>query len=91
MVEYEKQAERRIIMDLLKKVFPFSFKAKDLGKFIVSLLIYIVIGVVGGLVIGLLAKIPVIGLLAGILGALLDLYGLIGIVLAILVFVKVVK
>ncbi len=78
-------------MDFLKKFFPFSFKATEIVSLIVSIIIYLVIGVVGGLVIGLLANIPVVNLICGILGALLDIYGLVGIVLSILVFVKVIK
>ena len=45
-------------MDILKKLFRFSFRAKDLSNLIVSLLVYIVIDVVCGVVIGLLAKLP---------------------------------
>lgn len=80
-------------MDILKKVFPFSFKfkAKETEPFIIALIIYVVLAVVGGLVLGLLSSIPVVGILVGIVGGLLDLYALIGIVLAILVFVDVVK
>ena len=78
-------------MDILKRFFPNAFKASDLGSFIVALIIYAVIGIVGGFVIGLLAAIPVINLLAGLAGGLLELYTLVGVILSILVFVKVLK
>lgn len=78
-------------MDLLKKIFPFSFKATELVAFIVSLVIYVIVDVLCGLVIGLLAKLPIIGFVFAALGSLVGLYALVGIVLSILVFVKVMK
>lgn len=78
-------------MDTLKKFFPHAFKAVDVKALVIAIIIYIVIGFVGGLIIGLLSAIPFIGWLFSIVGALLDLYTLIGIVLAILVFAKVLK
>lgn len=78
-------------MELLKKYFPFAFKATELTPFIVSLVIYVLIDVVCGVVIGLLAKLPIIGIIFSLLGAVIGLYALVGIVLSILVFVKVVK
>ncbi len=78
-------------MDILKKYFPHAFKATELTAFIITLIIYVLIDVVCGFVIGLLAKIPVLGIIFGLLGTLVGLYALIGVVLAILVFVKVLK
>lgn len=78
-------------MDLLKKFFPTAFKSTEVKAFIISLIIYVLIDVVCGFVIGLLAKIPVLGIIFSLLGSLVGLYALIGVVLSILVFVKVVK
>ena len=78
-------------MDFLKKFFPWSFKANDVKALVIAIVIYIVIGFVGGLVIGLLGAIPFIGWLFRIVGALLDVYTLVGIILAVLVFAKVLK
>ena len=78
-------------MDLLKKVFPFSFKATDVAKLIIAIIIYLVLDVVAGFIIGLLKGIPIIKIFAGLAGSLLGIYGLAGIVIAILVFVKVIK
>ena len=52
-------------------------------------MIFILICVVGGLLIGLLGAIPVIKIIAPIVGVLFDIYGLVGIVLCILKFVGV--
>ena len=78
-------------MDALKKFFPHAFKASDLTKLIITILIYIVIDIVCGIVIGLLAKLPIVGFIFGLLGGLVGLYATVGIVLAILVFFKVLK
>ena len=78
-------------MELLKKYFPFAFKATELTPFIVSLVVYALIDVGCGVVICMLAKLPIIGIIFSLLGAVIGLYALVGIVLSILVFVKVVK
>jgi len=78
-------------MDMLKTFFPFAFKSTDNNSLVVSLIIHVIIGVVCGAIIGLLAKIPVIGILFTIIGAVVGLYALIGIVLSILVFAKVIE
>lgn len=78
-------------MDALKKFFPHAFKATELKAFIIALVIYVLIDIVCGAVIGLLAKIPLIGIIFSLLGSLIGLYALVGIVLSILVFVKVIK
>jgi len=78
-------------MDILKKYWPHAFKATEVTAFIITLIIYVLVDVVCGFVIGLLAKLPIVGILFGLVGTLVGLYALIGIVLAILVFVKVLK
>lgn len=78
-------------MDMLKIFFPHAFKATDLKAFIVSLVIYVLIDIICGFIIGLLAKLPIIGIIFGLIGSLVGLYALIGIILSILVFVKVIK
>lgn len=78
-------------MEALKKFFPHAFKANDVKALIISLVIYVLIDVVCGFVIGLLAKIPLIGIIFSILGTVVGLYALVGIILSILVFVKVIK
>ncbi len=78
-------------MDILKKFFPHAFKAKELAAFIITLIIYLVIDVVCGFVIGFLASLPIVGIIFTLLGSLVGLYALIGIVLSILVFAKVIK
>ena len=78
-------------MDTLKKIFPFSFGIADVTKLIINIIIYIVAGAVGGLLIGLLAGIPIVGWLFATIGGLIDLYVVIGIVLAVLDYLKIIK
>ena len=87
-------------MDILKKVFPFSFKkTKGVGDLIINILIYLLVGIAAGALIWLASMltgwIPVVGALigwlVGIIGALVDVYVLAGIVISILVFLKVLK
>lgn len=79
-------------MEILTKLFPFSFKEKkDVAALIVNILIYLVIGIVAGALIGILATIPIIGIIIGILGGLVDLYVLVGIILSVLDYCKVLK
>ena len=80
-------------MDMLKKFFPFSYKVrvKNVTDLVVSLLIYIVVGAVAGVVLGFLGGIPVVGLVFQLIGTVLSLYTTVGIVLAVLVFLDVLK
>ena len=78
-------------MDMLKKIFPFSFGIKDLTDLIVKLILMIAAGIVIGWVIGVVALIPIVGIIAGLIGGLAGLYVLASIVLAVLDFLKILK
>ncbi len=81
-------------MDLLKKVFPFSFKANDVASLVVTIIIYLVVGLVIGFALGLVGWIIPLGLIdmvLGLIGSIVELYILAGIVIAVLVFTKVLK
>ncbi len=87
-------------MDSLKKLFPVSFKRADSGKNLaIGIVIYLVIGILAGLAIGLAGLvtgwIPVVGALVGwvlrIAGIIIDLYVIAGIVLQVLLFAKIIK
>ena len=79
-------------MDILKKFWPTAFKSDEKNNFITAIVVYaiiLVVGVVSSLLLGL---IPVVGgLLAWLVGTVLDFYGTAGIVFSILKFVKVFK
>ena len=78
-------------MDMIKKFFPQAMQAHDVKGLIIAILIYAVVNFVGGLVLGLLDAIPLVGFVFGVLGWVLSIYCAVGIITAILVFLKVVK
>ena len=78
-------------MDFLKKFFPLSFKATDIKPFVITLIIYVVVEAILGVILGLIGKLPLLGIVCSLIGSLIGLYSLAGIVLAILVFTKVIK
>ena len=76
---------------MLKKIWPTPFKVEkgNVVSLIIQLVIFLVICAVVGWLIGVLAHIPVVGLLAGLVGALLEIYSIVGIVLCVLNFLDV--
>lgn len=79
-------------MDLLKKIFPFSFsEKKDVAALIINILIQLVVAIIAGVLIGVLAAIPVVNIICGLVGGLVDLYCIAGIVLSCLDYFKVLK
>ncbi|MBR5277757.1 MAG: hypothetical protein IKU23_00665 [Clostridia bacterium] len=79
-------------MDIIKKIFPFSFiEKKDVIALVINCVLYFVASIVIGAVIGLFGTIPVLGVIFSIIGGLVGLYALCGIVLSILDYLKVLK
>lgn len=80
-------------MDFLKKLWPTPFKVeeKNVVSLIVQLIIFLVICAVVGWLIAILADIPIIGLVFGLIGGLMEIYSTVGIVLCVLKFLGIVK
>lgn len=80
-------------MDMLRKLWPTPFKIeeKDAVSFIVQLIVFVAVCAVVGFLIGIFAKLPIIGILFGIAGAAFEVYGFIGIILCVLKFLGLVK
>lgn len=87
-------------MDTLKKLFPLSFKKPEsVGKLVIAVLLYLLVGVVAAVVIALAGVItgwiPVVGVVIGwllrILGMLVDVYVVVGIVFLFLHYFDVIK
>ena len=76
---------------MIKSLFPQAMQAKDIKGLLIAILIYVVVNFVGGFVLGLLDAIPLVGFVFGIVGWVLSIYCAVGIVVAILVFFKIVK
>lgn len=78
-------------LNAIKPYFPQAFGANSIKSLVIAVLIYAVVTFVAGLVIGLLDWIPILGFILKIVGWLINVYCVVGIILAILVFLKVVK
>ncbi|MCQ2353700.1 MAG: hypothetical protein MJ102_01200 [Clostridia bacterium] len=75
-------------MDLIRKIWPTTFNVKkgDIVSLIIQIVILLVICAVASWLIGVLASIPVLGIIFGLLAGLIDIYSLVGIILCILNF-----
>lgn len=78
-------------METVKKFFPLSTSCVDNETFIRNLIIYVVAFVICALLFSLLGKIPLIGILFGIIGWIVGLYLIVGIVLAVLLYFNILK
>ena len=80
-------------MDFIKKLWPTPFKIKkgNVVSFVVQLLIFLVLTALFGWLIGLLAALPIVGIVFGIVASLMSLYTVIGAVLCLLKFLDLVK
>ena len=79
-------------MDIIKKIFPYSFnKKKDLSALLVNVIIQFLVGAVAGILIGVLIGVPIIGALVGAVCGLIELYVIVGIVLSVLDYLKILK
>ena len=78
-------------MDLIKNLFPYSFKKKANGvALLINILVQLVIGAIAGVLIGIFGGIAVIGFIVRICCGLIDLYVLVGIILSILDYAEVI-
>ncbi len=75
-------------MDFFRKLWPTPFRIQrgNLISFLVQLLIFVLVCAIAGFIIGILAKLPIVGFVFAFLGSLMELYGGIGAVLCILKF-----
>ena len=79
-------------MDMIKALFPYSFGAKDIKALAIKIVVYLVVGFVVGLVCSVIGLIPILGPIIGwLVGGIVGLYDLVGIILAVLDFLKVLK
>lgn len=79
-------------MDLLRRIFPYSFKrASTTSDLVISILIYLVAGIIAGALIAVLSKVLIIGFIFAIVGSLVDLYVAAGIVVLLLNYFNVLK
>lgn len=77
-------------MDKLRQLFARSFGVDTTGTLITTILTYLIIGGVLGLIIKIVGHLPFVGFVAWILGCAVELYVLAGVVLAVLHYFKIV-
>ena len=78
-------------MKSLKIYFPFAFtEKKDIMALVVNVVLHIVAGWAAGIVLGIIGILPIIGLLAGLAGAVVELYLLVSMILSVLDYCKIV-
>ena len=65
-----------------------SVKSGEVQSLVVAIVIYVVIAAVLGVLLGFLSGIPVLGIIFSIISTLVWIYEVVGIVLAILTFIK---
>lgn len=79
-------------MELVKKIFPFSFMEKeDASQLALALLIYLVAALAVSLVMWVLGWIPIVKVLIWIAGGIAELYVVAGIAFTFLDFFKLLK
>ena len=79
-------------MDFLKKLWPTPFNVKkgDVKSFVTNLIFFIIVCTVIGVLIGILSSVPILGVIFWILGSLLEIYGIVGAILCILVYLNII-
>lgn len=79
-------------METLKKFFPYSFAVKkgDVKDLVIRVVVYFLASIVAGIVLGVLAFIPIVGWIVTVLvSPLVGLYALAGIVFTFLEYFSV--
>ena len=79
-------------MEMIKRYFPLSLNIKDVKDLVIKILIYLVLELVVGLICKVIGFVPAVGgIVAWAVGTVVGLYVLVGIVLAVLDYLKVLK
>ncbi len=75
----------------MHRLFPLSFNLKNGSSLLKSVIIYVVVSVVSGWIGSLLGGIALIGWIVGIAAWLIQIYCVIGLVLAVLSYFRIIK
>ena len=81
-------------MDILKKLFPLSFKmVGSVSNLVIGTIVYLLGGVIAGVALRIvgLVPLPLLGILLGAVGTVIGLYVLAGIVTLFLYHFKILK
>ena len=75
----------------MRDLFPFSYRVCSFKEFLITMLSYIVLDCICSILFSILVKLPLIGGVFGLIGWVLGVYFIIGMVIAILVFLNIIK
>lgn len=73
------------------KLFPVSMRARDVVGLVVSILVYLIIGGAVTTVLGWLSHLLLIGWIFWVVSGIVGLYCFCGIIVAVLVYLKIVR
>ena len=85
-------SEENVIMDILKKIFPLSFRfTGSVSNLVIGVIIYVVASAILGVTLGFLAQLPLMKLVADLTSSLVGVYSTGGIVIMFLYHFHVLK
>jgi len=78
-------------MDLLKKIFPYAYVERGKDEFIKAIVIQVIAIVLSGVVFTILGLIPIVNIITGIIGGIIELYLIASIVFTVLSYLNILK
>ena len=78
-------------MNLIRRFFPISLKGITIKGLLAAIFIYVMVNAVGGFVLGLFSRLPLIGFVASFAGWALSAYCAIGIIAVLLLFFGILR
>ena len=79
-------------MEVLRKLYPYSFQCKgELKKLVLTVVAYVVINAIIGLVLSVLGAVPILGLIFDVLGWFIGLYFIVAVITAIMSYFNILE
>lgn len=79
-------------MNILRKLFPYSFNVKkDVWSVVVNVLVYVALGTLAALIAGALSAVPFLGILLSLVAGVFGIYVAVGAILSVLDYLKLTK
>lgn len=78
-------------MNLLRKLWPFSFETKSVSDLVLKAILYVILAALFSILMGVVSNIVVLNVIMTIVGTLADIYLLVGLILLFLSYFKVIK
>ena len=77
-------------MEQLAKYFPLNNKVEkgNIASLVIAIVIYLIAPSIAGIIVGLLSFLPLVGSILGLVSSLFGIYCLVGLIFAIIKYVK---